>query len=167
MAKKVITITQYMSELIYNVQNTTHLTGKSRLADNNEEQVANMQANDDDENANQVIRSVGNAFAHLKTKLSEYLVIQGTTANNAQISQEDNLQLVLQMPSNYNESANDTIAMGVHQFIVNTAIADWFAITNKDDAADYVARASGNLAEIREAINKRVRPVRKEVSDGE
>lgn len=102
MAKKTLTITEYMSELIYDIQNKTYLTGRSRQTGSNHEEVANMQANDDDENANQIFRSIGNAFAELKTKLSEYLVEDGTTSNNALINTESNLTITLQMPSNYN-----------------------------------------------------------------
>ncbi len=65
MAKKTITITLYMSELIYDVQNKTYLTGRSRSTGKNHEEVAHMQANDDDENANQIARSIGNAFANM------------------------------------------------------------------------------------------------------
>ncbi|MBQ8874709.1 MAG: hypothetical protein IJY60_05320 [Bacteroides sp.] len=161
MAKKTITITEYMSELLYDIQNKTYLTGRSRQTGANHEEVANMQANDDDENANQIIRSIGNAFANLKTKLSEYLVEEGTTSNNALISGEKNLTLTLQMPGNFNQATNDTISTSVHQYIVNSAIGDWFTITNKNDSSDYVTLAAANLDVIREAINKRVRPTRK------
>lgn len=163
MAKKSITITLYMSELIYDVQNKTYLTGRSRDNGNNHEEVANMQANDDDENANQVVRSLGNAFGTLKTKLSEYLVENGTTANDALISSSTNLTVSLTMPSNFNQATNDTISTALHQYMVNLAIADWFTITNKADAADYVSMAAANLQQIREAINKRVRPTRTEI----
>lgn len=160
MAKKVIDITLYMSELIYDVQNKTYLTGRSRENGQNHEEVANMQANDDEENANQVVRSIGNAFANLKSKLSEYLVSNGTTSNNALISPTTNLTVALQMPSNFNQSTNDSISAALHQYVVNTAIADWFTITNKTDANDYVSMAAANLEQVREAINKRVRPQR-------
>ena len=149
-----------MSELIYDVQNKTYLTGRSRENGQNHEEVANMQANDDEENANQVVRSIGNAFANLKSKLSEYLVSNGTTSNNALISPTTDLTVALQMPSNFNESTNDSISAALHQYVVNTAIADWFTITNKTDANDYVSMAAANLEQVREAINKRVRPQR-------
>jgi hypothetical protein len=68
------------------------------------------------------------------------------------------------MPSNYNNATRDTIAAAAHQFIVNTAIGDWFAITNKADAADYIAQATANIVEIREAISKRVRPNRVDIN---
>lgn len=163
MAKKTLTITEYMSELIYDIQNKTYLTGRSRQTGSNHEEVANMQANDDDENANQIFRSIGNAFAELKTKLSEYLVEDGTTSNNALINTESNITITLQMPSNYNQTTRDTISTAIHQYIVNSSIGDWFTITNKNDAADYVTLATANLEQIREAINKRVRPTRQDV----
>ena len=115
MAKKVIAITLYMSELIYDVQNKTYLTGRSRQTGTNHEEVANMQANDDDENANQIMRSIGNAFANLKTKLSEYINENGTSTNDKQLSSTGNLTLSLNMPPNYNNASNDTISTALHQ----------------------------------------------------
>lgn len=163
MAKKTISITLYMSELIYDVQNKTYLTGRSRNTGDNHEQVANMQANEDEENQNQIVRSIRNAYANLKTKLSEYIEDSGSTANNILLSASDNLQINLVMPSNFNPATNNTIGAALHQYIVNSAIGEWFTITNKADAADYLTLAAANLAEIREAINKRVRPTRSNV----
>ena len=110
MAKVPLTITLYMSEIIYRVQNKTYLTGRSRQNGNNHEEVANMQNNDDEENKNQILLSIGNAFATLKTKLSEWLDEATTSASNAQIKENANLTLTLQMPSNYNKSTKDSIA---------------------------------------------------------
>ena len=163
MAKKVIAITLYMSELIYDVQNKTYLTGRSRQTGTNHEEVANMQANDDDENANQIMRSIGNAFANLKTKLSEYINENGTSTNDKQLSSTGNLTLSLNMPPNYNNAANDTISTALHQYLVNCAIGDWFTITNKNDASDYITLAAANLEQLREALNKRMRPTRTNV----
>lgn len=163
MAKKVISITLYMSELIYDVQNKTYLTGRSRQTGTNHEEVANMQANDDDENANQIMRSIGNAFANLKTKLSEYINESGTSTNDKQISSTGNLTLSLNMPPNYNNASNDTISTALHQYLVNSAIGDWFTITNKNDASDYITLAAANLEQLREAVNKRMRPTRTNV----
>jgi hypothetical protein len=160
MAKKNIQVTLYMSELIYDVQNKTYLTGRSRSNGTNHEEVANMQANDDDENANQIVRSIGNAFANLKTKLSEYIVETGTSASNKLLTITSNLTLALVMPSNFNQATNDTIASALHQYLVNSAIGDWFTITDKNDASDYVTLAAANLDQIREAVNKRNRPQR-------
>lgn len=166
MAKKTLNITLYYSELMYDVQNKTYLTGKSRETGDNFEAVANMQANDDEENKNQILRSIGNAISALKARLSEYIIDAGDSSSNILQDVEDaeKLELSLSMPSNYNNATRDTISAAAHQFIVNTAIGDWFAITNKADASDYVAQATANIIEIREAISKRVRPTRPEIN---
>lgn len=157
---KPITLTLSIAELIYDVQNKTYLTGKSRRTGSNHEEVANMQANDDDENANQILRSIAMAFATLKTKLGEYLEIDETGASNEAQSPEGNLKITLNMPSNYNTSTVKTLAEAAHQYVVAVAIADWFTITNKPDAADYTASAAASLLVLSEAAHKRLRPLR-------
>lgn len=164
MAKKTIAITLYMSELIYDIQNKTYLTGRSRNSGTNHEEVANMQVNDDEENNNQILRSVGNAFANLKTKLSEYLNESGTTASDKLLSSTSNLTVSLSVPGNFNSAVNETVSAALHQYLVNSAVGDWFTITNKNDASDYITLAAANLEQIREAVNKRVRPTRTQVS---
>ena len=127
MDRSSVTITLYKSELIFDIQNKTYLTGRSRQTGANHEEVANMQANDDDENLNQLLRSIGNAFSALKTKLSEYLEIGQNAGDNVLFDDETNLELTLKMPTNYNQATVDTISSAMHQYIVNVSISwgDW------------------------------------------
>ncbi len=161
MAKREINITLYISELIFDVQNKTYITGRSRNDGTNHEKVANMQANDDDENLNQVLRSIGNAFSTLKTKLGEYIESSEVSGNNVLLSPSTKTKVItLHVPSNFNNASVDTISSQMHQYIVNVAIADWFNMTSKDDAKSYDDMSISNLGLIREAINRRVRPKR-------
>lgn len=167
MGKKVRRVTLYVGELVYDIQDKTYLTGRSRQTGTNHEAVADMQADDDDENANQVVRSIQNAFGTLKTKLSEWLVEDATTATDELLSTDGDgsksgkaLALELLMPVNYNDSTLETVGDAMHQYVVNMAVGDWFTITNKADATDYYTLAGSNLETIREALNKRVRPRR-------
>lgn len=160
MARKNLNITLKISELLYEIRNKTWLTGQSRQNGQNFEEVANMQNNEDEEHVNQVLRSIGNAFATLKVRLSEYIDTTQTTANDIQITGNTDLTVSLVLPSNYNQATADAIALAMHQYLVNTAIAEWFTITNKTDAADYLTLAGANITQIREAVSKRVRPTR-------
>ncbi len=159
MSKKNMTVTLYVSELVYDVQNKTYLTGRSRAKNGNYEEVANMQANDDDDSKFQILRSIANAYANLKTKLSEYIE-ESTTSVSNKLEEHDTITFSLVMPSNFNQATNDTVAAAAHKYLVNNAVADWFVITNKADAGEYYSFAAANIEEIREAINKRVRPIR-------
>jgi hypothetical protein len=172
MGKKSVTITLKKDELIDDIHNKTYLTGESRKNGSNHEDVAHMKSNDDEEDMDQILRSIKNAFSNLKTKLSEYLISTDSdskvAANNGSIGDDDgDLTLVLSMPSNYNVSTADTVADAAHQYVVNSVIADWFTITNKTDAEDYGKMAEVNLSIILEAVNKRLRPTKRVASQQE
>jgi hypothetical protein len=164
MAKTSLSVTLHMSELLYDVQNKTFLTGRSRDNGQNFAEVAHMQASGDDEDNNQILRSIGNAFNALKTDLSEYLDETKTSTSNVLISESENLTLAFKMPSNYNQAATDSISASLHSYIVNKAVAEWFNITNKADASDYLALAAENLEQAKKAVSKRVRPTHTKVT---
>lgn len=163
---KTLTVTLHKSEMIYQVQNKTYLTGLSRENGQNFEQVERLQANDDESHINQIVRSMDGAFAELKTKLSQYLASSSvaSTANNIQVATtgtgNTTYVLALNMPSNFNDAVKETIAAACDKYVVNTAIADWFVITKPDEAPSYVSLATVALQTIREAINKRISPTR-------
>lgn len=160
MAKKELVITLVKTELVYEVQNKTHLTGVSRFAGDNFEQVANMQMGDDEEHKNQILRSLGDAYRELKTKMSNYMVGNTDKANDIQEEEDGDFKLTLKMPSNFNQAVLDSIAVACHRFLVNTAICDWFMITNPNEAKNYSDLAVLALQSIREAVNKRTIPTR-------
>ncbi len=165
--KKKVTITLALKELIYDVQNKTYLTARSRKTGDNDELVANMMASDDEENANQVLRSIQNAIAVLKTKLSEYIVDTTTTegtdaldgANSTTVETDEKVSITLSMPVNFNSAVVAAVAEACHAYVVDMSVAEWFVITDKPDATEYANMAAADLQNIREAINKRSRPV--------
>ena len=160
MAKKELIITLVKTELIYEVQNKTHLMGISRNTGDNYEQVANMQMSDDEEHKNQVLRSFGDAYRELKSKMSNYLIGNAETSNDIQEEEEGNFKLALNMPGNFNQAVSDSITSACHRYLVNTALCDWFLITNPEEAKVYAGLASEAALTIREAINKRTIPTR-------
>jgi hypothetical protein len=153
---KTATVTLYVSELVFDIQNKAHLTGRSRDNAQDPSLAANMQASDDDNE--QIYRSIGNAFAQLKTTLSEYLQETGTTGDNILNTSSEKLVLTLSVPENFNLAAINAVTAAAHQYLVSIALFDWFTITDKADAADYAKLASDAVDSINEAINKRVRP---------
>lgn len=167
MAKKSLTIDLKMNWLFYEVKNKTYLTGRSRMQGDNHEQVANMQSSDDEEDQSQIMRSISSAVAYLHTRLSEYI---SNTIGEMPLTDNDILKLYTDngsftltlnnIPANFNTAVKESITASAHNYIVNRAVGEWFQITNKADAQDYFQAAAINLAEIREAINKRVRPQR-------
>ena len=158
--KKSISLQLKMSELIYDIQNKTYLTGRSLSEGTNHSHIANMQANDDDENEAQILRSITMAYSVLRNRLAEYLETNDSATTNDSFSSEEELTLTLQMPSNFNGTVTQSIGEAAHQFIVATAIADWFAITAKGETSDYTLVAESSLKILEEALCKRSRPLR-------
>lgn len=169
-SKKTVTVTQQVKELVYDIQNKSYLTGQAREADGgtNYEAASNMQASNDDENSYQIRRSLATAFAALKSLLGQYLVENATTSDNLINSAIDNdgaLILAFELPSNYNNASVDSLGNGIHSYLVDMALSDWFAITNKNDAADYIAHAQVSLENVKRALYKRSRPERPTYAD--
>ncbi|MGN1228652.1 MAG: hypothetical protein ACI4T5_03245 [Prevotella sp.] len=166
MAKKTETITLYVSEIVYEVKNNAYLTGKSRKNGENHEQVASIQASDDEEDKNQILRSIQVATAELRNVMSEYLTSTDTAGNNILLAEKTaddksaTIVFTLNMPSNFNAATVQTITQAAHDYAVNKATSNWLLITYKQDAADYLAKANANAATIREALSKRLSPSR-------
>ena len=155
-----IAITIDIQELVYDIQNKTYLTGRSRGDGKNYRQVALMQANDDDENSNQIMRSIRNAIAKVKGELSEVLKATATEADNALHTELSSVTLTLDMPGNFNNAATESIAAAIHRYIVASVTAEWFMITNKPDTEDYASLAEEALETLRESLCKRRKPSR-------
>lgn len=169
-SKKTVTVTQQVAELIYDIQNKSYLTGQAREADGNTnyEAASNMQASNDDENSYQIRRSVAAAFSSLKSLLGQYLVETATTSDNlisSTIEDDGELKLSFLLPSNFNNASVDSLGNGIHSYLVDMALSDWFAITNKNDAADYITHAQFSLENIKRALYKRSRPDRPTYTD--
>ncbi len=161
-----LTITIDIQELVYDIQNKTYLTGRSRSDGKNYRQVALMQANNDDENLNQIMRSIGNAIAKVKAELSEVLTGNTTPTNNALDVETTEITLLLQMPGNFNNAAADSIIAAIHQFIVAYVTSEWFMITNKADTEDYKKLSETSLEMLRESLCKRTKPSRTTTNEG-
>lgn len=164
--KKTITVTLRVKELVFDIQNKAYLTGLAREAEGKKgyEATSIMQASDDVENSYQIRRSLTDAFAILKSVLGEYLTENNTTSDNVINNEIDNggtLTLSFVLPSNYNNASNDSISKNIHAYLVDIALRDWFAITNKEDADTYTAHAAVSLENVKRDIYKRSRPTRR------
>ncbi len=158
--KKKVTATIDIKELLYDIMNETYLRGRTIQNGENHKEVASMYASEDDENLDKLLRSVKKGFAEVKTGLAEYLDESGTATDNSRYDGESDLVLNLTMPSNFNEAATTGVGEAIHDYLKNTAIAEWYMVTNKADAEQYAMLAQASMASILQAVSKRSRPKR-------
>lgn len=159
-----------VAEVLYDVRNKAHLTGQAREADDgkNYATASNMMASEDDDITYQLKRSLADYFSGLKTLLGEFLDEDNDTADNlidSIIEDEGKLSLSFRLPSNFNSASADAVGKGIHKYLVSNVLADWFSITNKADAEDYVTQGIGALESARRALYKRKRPERPTFDD--
>lgn len=160
--KKTVKATTEIQWLIFDILNETFLRGRTIQDDKNYKEVASMFASEDEENYEKILRSVKKAFAEIKTELAEYLTESGLETTNEAIDDSEDLVLNLTMPSNFNEAATAGLGEAVHDYLKNVAVAEWYLVTNKQDAESYVQQAQKSLESIRKSVSKRSRPTRPE-----
>jgi hypothetical protein len=165
MADYTFIVNLVIDELIYDIDNKAYLTGRSRKDSAGVETVASMQSSDSDEDRNQILRSIQNAYNQLRVAVSEYLTYEADKESeyDDKLLNDDTtsaIDLSFTVPGNFNTATRAAIAAIAHKYIVNKALAEWFLITNKADVAEYEALAAQNAEELRVALNKRVRPKR-------
>lgn len=151
-----------ISWLLFDIMNETFLRGRTIQNKENHKEVASMFASEDEENREKILRSIKKGFAEVKTELAEYLNEDGTTTDNSHYDGTTDLVLNLTMPSNFNEAATAGVGEAIHDYLKNTAVADWYLVTNKGDASDYLTLAQKSLVSIQQAVSKRSRPKRPE-----
>lgn len=164
-SKKTLTVTLEVKELMYDIMNKAYLTGQARGADETKgyEAASNMQASEDEDNSYQLRRSLANSFSALKSLLGEYLNEDRDTSNNRIqkiIDDDGQLELAFLLPSNYNNASADSLGNGIHAYLVDMVLAEWFTITNKADAQDYLNHSTVSLETVKRALYKRSRPTR-------
>ena len=162
--KKQVKATIKTDWLLYDIMNETFLRGRTIQNRDNHKEVASMFASEDEENREKILRSVKKAFAEVQTELAEYLNENGTTTDNSNYDGSHDLVLNLTMPSNFNEAATTGLGEAVHDYIKNRAIAEWYLVTNKQDAEQYIALSGQSMESIQQAVSKRSRPKRPSTS---
>lgn len=164
-SKKTLTVTLEVKELMHDIMNKAYLTGQAREADGTKgyEAASNMQASEDEDNSYQLRRSLANSFSALKSLLGEYLNEDKDSSNNRIqkiIDDDGQLELAFLLPSNYNNASADSLGNGIHAYLVDMVLVDWFTITNKADAQDYLNHSTVSLETVKRALYKRSRPTR-------
>lgn len=155
-----MTVTIKISWLLYDIMNETFLRGRTIQDKDNYKTVASMFASEDEENREKILRSIKKSFAYVKSSLSEYLDENVTSTDNVHYDGTSDLVIQLKMPSNFNEAATVGLGEAVHDYLKNMAIAEWYLVTNKNDAEQYIALANNSMVSIMQSVSRRSRPTR-------
>lgn len=150
-------------DLVYDVANVAFIT-----ADAMPDAPARSHVQDaaTDGNVDVVVRSLTRAHGELVHALSAYTAActeHDLEVTTAPLPMEEYV-LRLRVPPGFSAPVADAVAAAAHSYMVNTALADWFGITKKDEAELYAARAREELEKVKRYLNARVHPVRRKMS---
>lgn len=157
---KTITITIAKDELLYDIENTSYLVGNNRSTGDNFEQVSNIQNSGEGEDRNFILRSVENAFNEVKRNLSRYIDETKIAANNDLMEATGDFVLTLKVVDMFNEASTDTLKSAAHEFIVSSALMDWFANVKQDEMAIYQNRRVEANVSMLSALYRKKAPAR-------
>jgi hypothetical protein len=164
MSRKALTITLEVKELMFDIMNKAHLTGRARQGESKGyERSSDIQVAEGEEGEYQIRRSLSDTFAQLKTMFDEYLDEEHEMADDlvrAAIDNDGQLTLKFRLPSNYNSATAEALSSSIHTYMVDMALSQWYEITNKEDVEDIASRASASIAVARRALYRRSRPTR-------
>lgn len=181
---KSLSITLYLSEILYDIRNKAFLTGRSRETADNQAQISWSQLSGDEPEMGQIMRSVESALAVVQTKLAPYLeeitrerilrehhppcmphpeeLIELPAEDDVLMRFEDNaITLKLLMPDNYNQAFVPALSSSIHNFIVAAVLGEWFVISHPNEAKAYLQWAEGESANIKACLEKRIKPIRR------
>ena len=157
---KTITITLKKDELLYDVENTSYLVGNSRSTGDNFEQVSNIQTSGEGEDRNFILRSIEKAFNEVKRNLSRYIEESKLTSSNALMIETGDFALTLKVVDVFNEASTDTLKSATHEFIVSSALMDWFANVKPDEMVIYQNRKVEANISMLSALYRKKAPAR-------
>lgn len=183
---KSLSITLYLSEILYDIRNKAFLTGRSRETADNQAQISWSQLSGDEPEMGQIMRSVESALAVVQTKLAPYLEeitrerilrehhpprhrrphpaepIELPAEDDVLMpSEEHAITLQLLMPDNYNQAFVPALSSSIHNFIVAAVLGEWFVISYPNEAKAYLQWAEGESANIKACLEKRIKPIRR------
>lgn len=181
---KSLSITLYLSEILYDIRNKAFLTGRSRETADNQAQISWSQLSGDEPEMGQIMRSVESALAVVQTKLAPYLEeitreriwrehhppcmphpeepIELSAEDDVLMPSEENaITMKLLMPDNYNQAFVPVLSSSIHNFIVAAVLGEWFVISHPNEAKAYLQWAEGESANIKACLEKRIKPLRR------
>ena len=181
---KSLSITLYLSEILYDIRNKAFLTGRSRETADNQAQISWSQLSSDEPEMGQIMRSVESALAVVQTKMAPYLgeitrerilrehhppcmphpeeLIELSAEDDVLMpSKENAITLKLLMPDNYNQAFVPALSSSIHNFIVAAVLGEWFVISHPNEAKAYLQWAEGESANIKACLEKRIKPIRR------
>lgn len=157
---KTITITLKREEIMADVVNAAHVTGRRLNVAGSEEKASDIQTPDEGADKYIVARAMGEGLSAVRKECGRYLSTGRTTDDNQLEDVNGDYTLALDMPDRWNFGATSRLTNLANAYVRDWCIYNIFEKTNPNEAANYLSKANTELSEIKPVLEMRISPVR-------
>ena len=158
---KNVTITLKKGEIMSDVVNIAHVTGRRLMTPETAEKASDIQTPEDGVDKYIVARAMAFALAEVRKKCARYLNSGRLTDNNGLEDITGDFVLNLQMPDRWNHGVTSDLTQKMHAHAVHYCVYAIFEKTNPQEAANYLTKATAELNEVKSILELRTAPIRR------
>jgi hypothetical protein len=156
-----ITITLIREEIMSDVVNAAHITGRRLNVAGSEEKASDIQTPEEGVDKYVVARAMTEGLSAVRKECGRYLNMGRTVDDNRLEDVTGNYILTLDMPDRWNYGAMTRLTSLANAYVRDYCIYSIFEKTNPEEAANYLAKANISLSEIKPVLEMRTAPVRR------
>jgi hypothetical protein len=156
-----ITITLNREEIMADVVNAAHVTGRRLNMAGSEEKASDIQTPEEGVDKYIVARAMQEGLSAVRKECGRYLNMGRLCDDNALEDVTGNYVLTLDMPDRWNFGATSHLTNLANAYVRDWCIYNIFEKTNPDEAANYLTKANISLSSIKPVLEMRTSPVRR------
>lgn len=158
---RTITITLKREEIMADVVNAAHVTGRRLNVAGNEEKASDIQTPEEGVDKYIVARAMQEGLSAVRKECGRYLSTGRVTDSNDLEDVAGDYELALDMPDRWNFGATSQLTSLANAYVRDWCIYNIFEKTNPDEAASYLSKANTSLSGIKPVLEMRTAPVRR------
>ena len=156
-----VTIVLNRAEILGDVINAAHVTGRRLFVPGQEEKAADIQTPEEGVDKYIVARAMSAALANVRSRCARYLTAGRLMDDDRLEDVEGDYVLNLAMPDRWNYGATTQLTSLMHAHVADYCIYSIFEKTNPQEAEQYLTRAADELDRIKGVLELRTAPVRR------
>lgn len=156
-----ITITLLRDEIMADVVNVAHITGRRLNVAGGEEKASDIQTPEEGVDKYVVARAMTEGLATIRKECGRYLNMGRLTDDNRMEDVEGSYILTLDMPDRWNYGALSQLTSLANAYVRDYCVYSIFEKTNPEETANYLTKANAELAGIKPVLEMRTAPVRR------
>jgi hypothetical protein len=158
---RIVTITLKREEIMVDVINSAHITGRRLNVAGAEEKASDIQTPEEGVDKYIVARAMQEGLSAVRKECGRYLTTGRIADDNQLEDVTGDYVLPLDMPDRWNFGATSRLTSVANAYVRDYCIYNIFEKTNPTEAASYLAKANVSLSEIKPILEMRTAPVRR------